>query len=274
MRQNRVLANSLPRGGPHLLFSAISVLGYPKYAGYHDFPKAFNYAEAKRVLAKSTPPSASTERIGISPFAPLYADLVSMQQWLEVVPLGHYIPAHIPWVPVLTPILADLDYRQFVIIRDPRALLLSLLFDTHVMPRFLIADFASRSPIEQLEFMMAGGEVFQAAVTLNGFADVYRSMLAWQNEPNCLLVRFEDLVGIRGGGSLEQQRDVIQKMASYLDLPLDDGVYERLGEIEDLSVSMFRIDQIEDWASVVGGEIVARVMAYCEPLCREAGYDV
>jgi len=79
--------------------------------------------------------------------------------------------------------------------------------------------------------------------------------------------------GLCDGGSIEQQRHAVEKMASYLNLPVDDAVYGRLSEIDDSSAPTFRIDQMDEWKSAVGAKIIERVMAYCEPLCHEAGYE-
>ena len=70
---------------------------------------------------------------------------------------------------------------------------------------FLEADFKSMSPMQRLIFVLEGGYAPQAAVTVQSFHDVYHSILAWRNQPNCLFIRFEDLVGEQGGGSLQQQ---------------------------------------------------------------------
>jgi len=268
-----VLANSLPRGGPFLLSSALRILGYRKYSGadVHGTPAAFNYLEAQKALqGRQTAPGDNM--IGISPFAPCYVEQAMMRDWLSVLAGDEYIMAHIPWSSVLSSAMAGLACRHVTIIRDPRALLLSLLFDTHPMPRFLIESFVVLSPEEQLNFMLSGGDVPQAGLTLKSFAQMYRSMLAWLNAPDCLVVRFEDLAGSQGGGSREQQRDTVRQMAAFLGLPVDELVDSKLSEIHDPSVATFRLDQMDDWENEVGRNIVEQVLAACGTLVCEAGY--
>jgi hypothetical protein len=271
-----VLANSLPRGGPFLLGSALQCLGYRKYvkADTDNSPAAFNYLEARQALQQH-PPQTGKDLIGISPFAPCYAEPALMAAWLSGVQRDEYIPAHIPWSPALPAVMPEVNCRHIVILRDPRALLLSLLFDSHPMPRFLIRPFAAMSAEAQLEFMLSGGAVAESEMTLQAFASVYRSMLKWQDCAGCLVVRYEDLSGPQGGGSQQQQWAALQQMAAFLDLPVltrDTSTPARLATITDPSVGVFRTDQAAQWSDTVGEKLVKRVMHGCQALAEEAGY--
>lgn len=272
-----VLANSLPRGGPFLLGSALQCLGYRKYVkaeGDDTSPAAFNYLEAQKALQKH-PPQTGNNLIGISPFAPCYVESPLMADWLSKLHGDEYIPAHIPWSPALPTVISVKPCRHIVIIRDPRSLLLSLLFDTHPMPRFLVKPFVDMSPEVQLEFMLSGGTVPQSNMILQAFTTVYRSMLSWQDTPDCLVVRYEDLCGPQGGGSHQLQWDALQQMASFLDLPKltdDELIADDLAMITDPSVPIFRIDHAVQWKSTVDEQLIDRVISSCQVLACEAGY--
>lgn len=272
--QYSILANSLPRGGPFLLTSALRLLGYHKYnrAEQCQTPPAFNYLEAKKAL-QGREVAAGDAHIAISPFAPCYVEASIMRDWLGVLHADEFIMAHIAHTQGLSQALQGLPCRHIAIIRDPRALLLSLLFDTHPMPRFLIQPFAQLSASEQLEFMLQGGEVPHADMVLQPFAQMYRSMLAWQYTSDCLLVYFEDLVGPQGGGSHVQQLCALAEIADFLELEFDDAIAERLAEINDPSIPSFRLDQLAQWEAQLGTEIVERVLVECDALAEEAGYS-
>ena len=116
---------------------------------------------------------------------------------------------------------------------------------------FLEDDFKLMSPLERLNFILAGGYATQAGVEIKSFADVYRSMIAWQNEPNCLFVRFEDLIGAKGGGSDEKQRDTIKRIASYLGIPCAHrNIDDKIKAIYDPSARTFRSGKIDGWKSI------------------------
>jgi hypothetical protein len=284
--QSRVLANSLPRGGPFLLATALDLLGYRRFAGTADTPRALNYQDAKNALAKEPPvadPSteftlrneglraSNSTTIGVSPFAPLSASPATVRRWLTQVTIGEYIMGHMPWSAPLQDILTDLNYRHVVIVRDPRALLLALVFHAEVMPRFLATDFAPMSPLHQVEKMWNGGTLEQAGLTLQPFATVYRSLLAWRDLPNTILIRFEDLVPQQFGGSIAQQNQVLAQLAEFLNqdiaLPTQDN------QITDATANTFSLSQRATWANQVGAQAVGYVEQQCASLAQDAGYD-
>jgi hypothetical protein len=99
-------------------------------------------------------------------------------------------------------------------------------------------------------------------------------MIAWQNEPNCLFVRFEDLIGEKGGGSDERQTDTIKRIASYLGIPCDRNIDGKIKAIYDPSARTFRSGKIDGWKTSLDGESIELLNKYCQPLCQEAGYEV
>lgn len=288
VKLGRVLINSLPKSGTHLLAKAIEIFGYQEHFTKGDIkndseletPIFFNYREVKKALQKeesSQKTEAPNKQISVGALTPLYVDKSVFRHWLEVMSEGRYILGHIPQTPVLSEVLADLDYHHVFIIREPRSVVASSLpfiLDTGKMPakHFLENDFKQMSVEQRLDFILEGGYAPQAGVEIKSFAEVYRSMLAWRNEPNCLFIRFEDLVGEKGGGSLEQQIKVIKSMASHLGFPFDENIAAKSKEIYNPSSRTFRTGKIDGWKSSLDGKLVERLVAYCEPLCKEAGY--
>lgn len=84
-----VLANSLPRGGPFLLATALEALGLSRFEALDPGPAAFNFKEARRCLADG--PAPEGKGVAISPFAPCVAPAATMRRWLSRVPRGCYI---------------------------------------------------------------------------------------------------------------------------------------------------------------------------------------
>jgi len=272
----RVVANSLPRGGPFLLASALDLLGYRKFAGNGDTPRALNYQEAKKALAKVSslahPHVDLSDSIGVSLFAPLAASPTTVRQWLTAVTVGEYMMGHMPWSAPLATLMVALDYRQVVILRDPRTLLLALLFLDEMMPRFLTDDFAQLTPLQQVEKLWVGGYLPRADVNLQPFATVYRSMLAWRGTPNTLLLRFEELVGPQAGGTDRQQQQALAELATFLALPLDETLRSRVDQIVDPSAYTFVQAQRSNWLEAVDRAVIDYVEHHCAPLCQEAEY--
>ncbi len=287
LQESRILINSLPKSGTHLLTKAIEIFDYKEYytnRGYvkrvldsvgFNTPKYFNYKQAKNSLKKK---SRIKQEIAIGAFTPYFVNQLTMQYWLDTIPYGQYIQGHIPFHSALTPIITGLNYRHLVIIRDPRAVVASLIpfilnaqssgMGTH----FLYDDFKSMSTTQQLYFILEGGHATKANVEITGFIDVYRSILAWRNEPNCLLVRFEDLIGEQGGGNIDKQENVVKELAAYLNIDFDNNISSKLNQIYNPSARTFRIGKIDSWKNSMDAESVEYLIEYCAELYNEIGY--
>ncbi|HHB93163.1 MAG TPA: sulfotransferase [Thioploca sp.] len=287
LQQSRILINSLPKSGTHLLTKAIELFDYKEYYTNRSYikkisdaigfntPKYFNYRQAKNSLKKK---SKTDTRIAIGAFTPYFVNQSTMQYWLNTVPYGQYIQGHIPFNSELNPIITRLNYRHLVIIRDPRAVVASLIpfilnaqssgMGTH----FLYDDFKSMSITQQLHFILEGGHASKANVEVTDFIDVYRSILAWRNDPNCLLIRFEDLIGEQGGGSVSKQKNVVKELATYLNIDFDSKIAAKLNQIYNPSSRTFRIGKIGSWKDSMDAENIEYLIEYCTKICNEAGY--
>ena len=275
---NRVLVNTLPKSGTHLLSKAVELLGYREHFDNPDTvnqsPMFLNYREAKNALAGYTFSEQEAQpSIPIGTLVPFYVPASIVRQWLAFILPGRYMLGHITWTANLGPILAELGFRHIAIIRDPRAVVASLLafiLDTRGMPKphFLEADFKIRSSRQQLDLILNGGYADQAGLQIQSFAEIYRAMLAWQQDPDCLLVRFEDLIGSQGGGSDEKQQLVIAKIADHLHQPL----ITPMPTVYSTSARTFRQGKVDGWKEGLEQDVVEYLSCYCEPLCTEAGY--
>jgi hypothetical protein len=216
--------------------------------------------------------------VAVGTLTPIYVDAATFGVWLAALAPGHYLLGHVMYSPALRPLLADLGYRHLFILRDPRAVVVSLLdfiLETRGMPRphFLQADFRAMSAQARLGFILEGGKAPRAGVTTQGFAAVYRALLKWESDPDCLVVRFEDLVGLQGGGSAERQHATIARIATHLGHCVDE-VADRMAAVFDPASRTFRTGQIDGWQSELDAASLAHLNAYCAPLCQAAGYEV
>ncbi|MCP4104144.1 MAG: sulfotransferase [Desulfobacteraceae bacterium] len=281
---NRVFVNSLPKSGSFLLSKAVELFGYRDYYDADpkqgDTPRCFNYREVRDALTKRQEPSVKTDQTSICAGSqtPLYVRPDIFKQWLSAVSDGWYIAGHVSYSSALGTVLAELNYRHVFIIRDPRAVLpslLSFILNTRGLAQshYLEPDFKPMSPTQRMNFILEGGYARLAGVEVKSFAQVYRSMLAWQNDPDCLVVHFEDLIGEQGGGSAAKQEAALRKIADHLGLPFDTHKAAEAEKIYNPSAPTFRIGQIDSWKHSMEPEAVKRVSEYCEPLCQEAGYD-
>jgi len=178
----------------------------------------------------------------------------------------------------LQPMLAESHCRHLFIIRDPRAVVASQLpfiLNTGKMPasHFLKKDFQDMSQEDQLDFILNGGHAKKAGVRIKSFAEVYRSMLLWRDEPDTLFIRFEDLIGEKGGGSHEKQKNVVKRIASHLGKKPGEIKEAELKKIYDSTSRTFSTGKINGWKSSMNKKQLAILCDHCKPLCKEAGYE-
>ncbi len=283
-QSGRVLVNSLPKSGTHLLTQAVELFSYADYADSAPAlklpgPLNFDYREVKNALAQQGQhvELATSDVIHVGSLSPVSVNASLIRRWLARVPQNQYIVGHITYSPALPAILSDLDYRHLFIIRDPRAVLpslLSFILNPEGIPKkhFLEADLKQMSQAQRLDFILQGGYAPKAGVEVKSFAEVYRAMLAWCNQSSCLAIRFEDLIGVKGGGSQVRQKKVVEEMAHYLQCPFDDAVVTGLQAIYNPAAPTFRLGQVDSWMSAMAPDIIERLTDYCKPLCKAANY--
>jgi hypothetical protein len=169
--------------------------------------------------------------------------------------------------------LAELNYRHVFIIRDPRAVVMSLMafiLDTGHMPRrhFLEADLKALPEARRLDFILNGGLAPEAGVNILPFAEAYRAVWAWREAMGCLFLRYEDLVGAAGGGSDAAQRQAMERLAEHLGAPPPENL-----AIYNPNSRTFRSGTVDGWRRHLDEAGLARLETALAPLCRELGYD-
>lgn len=282
----KLFINSLPKSGTHLLSKTVELFGYHEHFDPQNLddservtPLFFNYREVKNALAKHSEQAISNDEdaIYVGTLTPVYAGAEHFRRWFGALASGSYILGHVGYSEKLSQILAEIGVHHLFIIRDPRAViasLLSFILDTRGMPRphFLEADFREMSPDQRLNLLLEGGYAPKADVHVTPFANVYNTMWSWHRDPRCLTIRFEDLVGPSGGGSESQQREVVQRVAATLDVSFD-ALTLKLTEIYSSNARTFRAGKIDGWKESLDPSSIKRLMTYCEPLCASSGYE-
>lgn len=277
----RLFVNSLPKSGTHLLAKAAELFGYREHFDPNNLddparvtPIFFNYREVKDDLARQRGTGQAGQKgdegIYVGTLTPVYAGVGDFRRWFNGLATGRYVLGHVGYSPALGPLLRECGVAHLFIIRDPQAVvasLLSFILDTRGMPRphFLEADFRQLSPAQRLDLLLAGGYAPIAGVEVTPFAQVYRTMAGWRNDPDCLVVNFEDLVGPQGGGTAERQRAAGERIAAHLGLPFA-AVADRFGEIYSPASRTFREGQVSGWQADLDPESLEKLRRYCEPL--------
>lgn len=167
---------------------------------------------------------------------------------------GKYIVSHLPPDRNLIRYLLDNDYRILTIIRDPRDQLLSAIHwiidnrDPDHLFDVPVKQFKALSFNEQIDELITG-ERFG----FKEFEVLYQRHYQWlELDPlKSLVVKFEDLVGPKGGGNRRKQIECLLTIARKIGVPLSK---ERAAHIADEELfgtsATFRSGQIEEWKEV------------------------
>ena len=286
----KILVNSMPKSGTFLLCKAIDLIGFNNIARRNllqkifsklgvGLPSGFGHATvAKHWLRRIYgyfSYECKTSMIPIGVVSPVNVPAKLMAHWLKTIPIGHYIPGHIPWSLELDKILCQLGYRHILIIRDPRDVLVSFLHYVIKPEHGLSKDFKRLSKDEQLEFAITGGYAEIRCTQVLGIGQAFRSIMNWKQSANCLIVRFESLIGEKGGGLKKKQYETIKKICDYLEVSSDEKFISNLCEsVFDSYSPTFRKGQIGAWKKELTSDWIKTFNRTHADLLEELQYDL
>ena len=300
----KVVANSIPKSGTHLLGRLLTLLGFklidlggirphPAQAG-KKVPVIDRHLRALLGLREPEDVIGIGSHLVDGGRLPLIRRLLRTRgpekvitgvdfpreigrRWLERrlsrVPDGCFVNAHCVYSPELASLFAGERMRVVCILRDPRDVAVSQMHYIKQKKRHPIheAFMALPSDEERLLFSIRGGVL--GGRELLSLDERYRQFLGWQRDENSVLVKFEDLVGPRGGGSAEAQRRTVERVARHL------GVWVRKETVPSIEEDLFglgrtfRKGQIGSWRSEFSEEHERAAREVAGALLVELGYE-
>ena len=231
----RVLANGVPKSGTHLLVSLLRSFPRMMFSGRHYALPEFSRQREPTAIAGQMP----------------HVDWDRLARALAAVNEGQFMTAHFPARSELISALGELDYKTIVILRDPRDIVVSNAFYiTRLKRHFLHTRFNTEFSNMDARIMacITGFPPNEFGRGLISIGDRLRQYSGWLEDPNTYACRFEELVGPKGGGEAEQQRRVIEAIASHIDRKVTTDEVHALAEMAwSPKSSTFRKGVIGDW---------------------------
>jgi sulfotransferase 6B1 len=221
----KVLANSMPKAGTHLLMGVLDLLPKMRYSGVHQTYGDF----------------VSSSDGGV--------DWPHLERALTRIADGTYMSAHLAQAPRLTHALNRLGYRCLYMTRDPRDIVVSHAYYVTRLERHYLHQHYNSLPAmaDRLSASIEGVR------TDNGrryppIGERLASYAAWANDPSTLTVTFEDLVGRAGGGRDDAQARAVQAIADHVDRPLpSEKALQIAAEIRTPKSATFRVGRVGEW---------------------------
>lgn len=254
----------MPKSGTHLLTQVVNLLGYQD-AGRHDrlwlkakdrlgigTPVVLAHLRVKRQWQRRwlelTGASQQQPAVPVDVTMPVQTPVTLLQAWLNSIPPGHYLSGHLPWTVETADLVRATGLKHLIIVRDPRDVLVSFLHFVTRPEHVLSRDFLSLTPDERLALALEGGVGPRSGWTITGLSQGFASILAWQQEPDVLFLRFEALIGERGDGSRAAQLAAVEAVCQYLGLAADEELVEYVcAHAFDTSAETFRRGKIGSW---------------------------
>jgi hypothetical protein len=219
-----VLANSIPKSGTNLLKNCLYHFPSLRPAHKHSSLKRYRHIGSKEL--KNT---------------------------LKHIRRGHYFTGHVPYTESNGKILKDNNIRSIMIIRDPRDVVVSHMhWATEKKKNHRLRMFYQSLPSDY-ERLMASLKGFSGEHTADGkpFEGVktwFKDFMPWRKKPYNLTIKFEDLVGHRGGGDDKRQLETIKKIAKHLEIEINSDTLRYIGDNTFSSdTHTFRKGKIGGW---------------------------
>lgn len=249
----RVLANSIPKAGTHVLMSLLDATPGMRFNGNH-----FAFTGADR--------HGGSEG----------KSLQSLRSNTAQLRTGQYMTGHIRHRDDIVDVLAGAGVRTLLSIRDPRAIALSAANYLHANPRHplhsrVLAEYPELD--DRIRAVIDGIPATESSPGIPGLAERLDRYLPWLDEPAAHVVRYEDLVGAQGGGSTNTQRATVAGLLSFLGLDVDDaGLGTVCRSVYSTKSATFRSGQSDSWRAELAPEHAATINDRCAAQLTRLGY--
>ncbi len=203
----RLFFTSVPKAGKNLIYSFLAAVGFERHGLRREpaihFCEAPWFGASRRTYA-SPPLEPGEENRLAEAWTRFLAGLADF-------PAGQAHHHHYPFQAELAAALARRRVPKTLLIRDPRDILVSMADYLLVQskPSHLAARFAGWPRPALIERLFTGD------AALAPFCDYLASFEGWRQDGGTLTLRFEDLVGDRGGGDGDRQIAAFTRLARH-----------------------------------------------------------
>lgn len=260
-KNNYVMCITIPKSGTHMLIRAISALNIKEL--WRDYKKEImpikkvNYI---RSINKDLPPNHYK---GL--YYPVLKKILPAQLIRNIFnsKYKNLSFSHCPYLRQFDQLLQSKTSANFFMIRDPRAMVVSFAFMVHKSFDGQEADLEETIldmiTGEQKNYFPWGVENHEAYPLIweMGLYNFYKIYLPWASAKNFMLIKFEDLVGQKGDGSLQKQKETIKNIGMHLNVKMTKQRIQAVINNMYGGTSTFREGKIDSWKKYFTPKITA-----------------
>jgi len=236
--------NSFPKSGTNLLHKALELLGY----GYARLGIAGYLIRGRHPLARQFVRNnlLDVRKVNVG----LYADAQIGAAWLRyrLKRLGEasFITGHTPYSVDLSALLERYRVRPLIVIRDPRDVLISHARYHVAKGKESVLNAMLSGQLERdLLCVLQGGRF--GDVVIRSFAEAYDVFLPWVERFPANIVRFEELVGVPGGGTANAQERAVKNICRCLGRDATESDFRMIRERLFGGTHTFAVGQAQAW---------------------------
>jgi hypothetical protein len=154
------------------------------------------------------------------------SDLKSLESAYTSTP-NSFFCAHFPFYQDIEDFLLAHNFKVFFVVRHPGDVLVSFAHWVH-------SYYSSKITLsEMITYLMVNGSLIYSSFSpfkklLWGVGDYYNHFLPWYTKPYVCSLKFENLVGVQGGGTARLQQQEILKIVNYLEREITDEQFNYL----------------------------------------------
>lgn len=166
---------------------------------------------------------------------------------------GEYVSGHAFYTEAHAETVEEHGIDVLLMVRDPRDVVTSHFhYVTEKHPGHRLHEHYRSLPDDGARLMASirgvDGEHTRDGDPLEGIEEWMDRFLAWNEQPYTAVLRFEDLIGPRGGGSREAQVETVETVADHIGVDLTDEEVDYVARNTfSTGSSTFRKGLIGDW---------------------------
>jgi hypothetical protein len=200
------------------------------------------------------------------------ATLGDLRAFVDRLGPGQVAVAHLRFHPEYPPIIADGGVRSLVLVRDPRDIVISLAFYSpeHARQRRIRELLQGiEDPAGRIRIMIEG----RPSHGIPSIGERLAHYAGWLDS-GALVVRFEDLVGAKGGGDAARQAPAVSAIYRHLGIDDDRALVERVvGRLFSSASPTFRRGAVGSWRRHFGPELEESFRLHAGPHLGLYGYE-
>jgi len=264
----KVFINAIPKAGTNLVAKCLDLAGLVQagHIGGGRLRSKNTVSLVRRLLGK--PLVSEGYLVGLD--FPTEIRRSRIDWLLKRIRDRQYITAHVGYIEDLLWAVKRHGFRVIVVIRDPRAVVSSMV------PYILRSRW---HPLHSLFVKLSVEECYRIAyqgyfddkIAFPSIVNKYLAVEPWIRSDDVLVVKFEELVGAKGGGSDELQTNILEELCSHVRISLNylPTIKEHLF---GPSRSTFRKGQVNSWKEEIPSALQERMNIELKNLLARWGY--